>query len=153
METAVDLLVNGSPMAAFAIFLIYLYTTTSKKTDALVDKFMEQIEKMREGNKGEIEEMRQRYDVVIERYHTEQGGLRGKLFTVAGEINRTVDAVSLAQEGTTAMIEDLMDRVKALEARGSKLQLGLDKTCDTLKEMQQETKLKELADKAVAARQ
>tara|TARA_Y100000034_G_scaffold109115_1_gene140055 strand:- start:874 stop:1011 length:138 start_codon:yes stop_codon:yes gene_type:complete len=29
---------------------------------------------------------------------------------------------------------------------------SVDRTCDTLKEMQQEAKLKELADKAVAAR-
>ena len=153
METAVDLLVNGSPMAAFAIFLIYLYTTTSKKTDALVDKFMDQIEKMRETNKGDIEEMRQRYDAVIDRYNTERTELRGQLFTEAGEINRKVDAVSLTQEGTASMVEDVMDRVKTLEVMCSKLQESLDKTRDTLKEMQQEAKLKDLAEKTIAARQ
>ena len=152
METAVDLLVNGSPMAAFAIFLIYLYTTTSKKTDALVDKFMDQIEKMRESNKGDIEEMRQRYDAVIERYNTERTELRGQLFTEAGEINRKVDAVSLSQEGTASMVEDVMDRVKALETMCARLQESLDKCTETLKEMQQEAKFKELAEKTIATR-
>ena len=153
METAVDLLVNGSPMAAFAIFLIYLYTTTQKKTDALMDKFVEQIEKMREANKADIEEMRQRYDAVIDRYNTERAELRGQLFTEAGEINRKVDMLTLTHESHISLIEDINDRVKVLEVMGAKLQDTLDNTCYTLREMQQEAKMKELADKAVAARQ
>ena len=153
METAVDLLVNGSPMAAFAIFLIYLYTTTQKKTDALMDKFVEQIEKMREANKADIEEMRQRYDAVIERYNTERTELRGQLFNEAGEINRKVDMLTLTHESHISLIEDINDRVKVLEVMGAKLQDTLDNTCYTLREMQQEAKMKELADKAVAARQ
>ena len=153
METAVDLLVNGSPMAAFAIFLIYLYATTSKKTDALVEKFMDQIEKMRQSNKGDIEEMRQRYDAVIDRYNSERSEWRGKLFSEAGEINRKVDALSLTQEGASAMVEDVVDRVKALESICAKLQESLDKCTETLKEMHQEAKFKELAEKTIATRQ
>lgn len=152
METVLELLVNGSPMAAFAIFLIYLYTTTTKKTDALMTQFVEQIDKMREGNKEEITEMRQRYDAVIDRYNSERSELRGQLFTEAGEINRKVDVLTLTQEGTSVVVEDINDRVKVLEVMGAKLQDTLDNTCYTLREMQQEAKLKELADKAVAAR-
>ena len=152
MDTEIDLLVNGSPMAAFAIFLIYLHTTMQKRMDALVEKFQEQLDSMRGENRVEVEDMRQRYDQVIEKYNMERTELRSQLFTEMGEVNRKVDMVTLTQEGTVSMIEDLGDRVKALKGVCAKLQDSVDKSCDTLKEMQQEAKLRELADKAIAAR-
>ena len=55
MEASViDILLNGSPMAAFAVFLIYLYKTQQARMDSLVDKFQVQLEGIRKEYKEDV---------------------------------------------------------------------------------------------------
>lgn len=152
METAIDLLVNGSPMAAFAIFLIYLYTTMQKRMDALVDKFQTQLDKIRTENKDDLDEIRTRYDTVIEKYNDERQALRSKLLSETGEINRKLDVLGIQQEGEGSLIQDVFSRIKDLEISSSNLIKSVETISNALTQMQQESKLRELAAKAASER-
>ena len=77
MEASViDILLNGSPMAAFAVFLIYLYKTQQARMDSLVDKFQVQLEGIRKEYKEDVTELRSRYDGVIEKQNDERSRIK-----------------------------------------------------------------------------
>ena len=100
METGIiDLLVNGSPMAAFAIFLIYLYKTQMSRMDTLVDKFQDQIEKMRKEYKEDIEEIRKRYDAVISTYNEEAKDTRNTVSDKLGSVISSLKKISSELNG------------------------------------------------------
>ena len=145
METMIEMLIEYGSLGIFLAFMVWQYTTMQKRLDSLVDKFQEQIDKMRGENLSQVEELRARYDVVIDKYNRERSELRAQLLQEIGEMSRKSDVISLTQESLLSAIEDLKDRIKALEG-------VVDKTCHTLVEMQQEARLREMADKAMAAR-
>ena len=145
METMVEMLIEYGSLGIFLAFMVWQYTTMQKRLDSLVDKFQEQIDKMRGENSSQVEELRARYDTVIDNYNRERSELRAQLLHEIGEMSRKSDLIALTQENTISLVEDLKDRIKAVETL-------LDKTCHTLIEMQQEARLRELADKAIAAR-
>ena len=145
METMVELMIEYGSLGIFLAFMVWQYTTMQKRLDSLVDKFQEQIDKMRGENSSQVEELRARYDTVIDNYNRERSELRAQLLHEIGEMSRKSDLIALTQENTISLVEDLKDRIRAVETL-------LDKTCHTLIEMQQEARLRELADKAIAAR-
>jgi len=145
METMVEMLIEYGSLGIFLAFMVWQYTTMQKRLDSLVDKFQEQIDKMRGENSSQVEELRARYDTVIDNYNRERSELRAQLLHEIGEMSRKSDLIALTQENTISLVEDLKDRIRAVETL-------LDKTCHTLIEMQQEARLRELADKAIAAR-
>ena len=145
METMIEMLIEYGSLGIFLAFMVWQYTAMQKRLDSMVDKFQDQIDKMRGENLNQVEELRARYDTVIDKYNRERSELRAQLLQEIGEMNRKSDLIALTQENTLTLIEDLKDRIKTIETL-------LDKTCHTLLEMQQDAKLRELADKAMAAR-
>ena len=145
METMIEMLIEYGSLGIFLAFMVWQYTTMQKRLDSMVDKFQAQIDKMRGENLSQVEELRARYDTVIDKYNRERSELRAQLLQEIGEMSRKSDMIALTQESTLTLIEDLKDRIKTVETL-------LDKTCHTLLEMQQDAKLRELADKAMAAR-
>ena len=147
METSVlDILLNGSPMAAFAAFLIYLYRTQQTRMDGLVDKFQTQLEAIRKEYKDDVTELRGRYDAVISDQNSDKDrlktGIEARLKEVYGSlrnIHSTCQSLSISQEVTK---DELASIAKDVEQ-------GLS----IIKDMQEEAKLKEIAKQALQQNQ
>lgn len=71
IDTFKILLENGS-LGVFALFLIYNYFQQMKRLDEMSKKYMDHIDKLREGFKLDVSEVRDRYDKVIEKYDKEK---------------------------------------------------------------------------------
>ena len=134
----VDLLVNGSPMAAFAVFLIYLYKTQMARMDVLVDKFQSQLETMRKEYKVDVEELRSRYDGVIETYNSDaketRTSISDRLNSVGSalrKIGSDLSSLYISHETNRDEIRDLTNKVE----QGIKIIEG----------MQEEARLREIA--------
>lgn len=146
METSVvDVLLNGSPMAAFAVFLIYLYKTQQARMDTLVDKFQSQLEGIRKEYKEDVVELRGRYDAVISTQSQEKKAIKvgieerlKEVHTTLVSIKGTCQSLSISQEVTRDELATITKDV----------QTGLD----IIKAMQEEAKLKEIARQSVRAR-
>ena len=138
MDSIVELLVNGSPMAAFAIFLIYLYTTMQKRMDSLVERFQEQLEKIQTGQKEEITELRDRYDKVITTYNDERTQIRVNLAERIGKVGASIDNLP---------IETLQIQIEAVSLAQRNSHLLLEKGMEMMREQQDEAKLKAMAKK------
>lgn len=143
MESSVfDLLVNGSPMAAFAGFLIYLYRTQQARMDSLVDKFQGQLEVIRKEYKDDVQQLRGRYDAVIDGQNSEKDRIKtnidgrlNEIQMVLTNINATCQGLAISQELTKEELDEIAQNV----------QLGLS----ALKEMQDQSKMKEIARQAL----
>ena len=141
----VDLLVNGSPMAAFAIFLIYLYKQQMFRMDALVDKFQNQLEGMRKEYKSDVEEMRNRYDQVISTYNSEAKETRSSLADKLNGVGQTLRKVSTDLSNLWISHETNRDEIRDLTV---KVEQGI-KLVET---MQEEARLKAIARSAAHSR-
>ena len=75
----VDLLINGSPMLHSQSFYFYLYRNQQARMDSLVDKFQLQLDDIRKEYKGDVEELRSRYDIVIGGYNEEARATRSNV--------------------------------------------------------------------------
>jgi hypothetical protein len=71
IDTFKILLENGS-LGVFALFLIYNYFKQMKRLDEMNKSYMDHIDKLREGFKIDVGEVRERYDRVIEKYDKEK---------------------------------------------------------------------------------
>ena len=134
----VDLLVNGSPMAAFAVFLIYLYKTQQARMDALVDKFQLQLDDIRKEYKNDVQELRSRYDSVIGGYNEEARATRSnvgdRLHSVVQNLKKVGNDLSslyISHESSREELKDLTSKVE----QGIKIVQG----------MQEEARLREIA--------
>ena len=103
VDSLIASLLDYSALGLFAIYLIYQSIVNSKKSDKLILDFREEIDKMRETRKDEIETLRARYDTVIEDLNEHRDSLRddviGKTKAVLSKIHavhQNVETVSIA---------------------------------------------------------
>ena len=138
----VDILLNGSPMAAFAVFLIYLYKTQQARMDVLVEKFQTQLEAIRKEYKEDVSELRQRYDAVINTQNQERDRIKDNIEDRLKEvqtnlisIHSTCQGISISQEVHKTEVEQI--------AKGVKDALNV------IKDMQEQAKIREIAKQAM----
>ena len=93
MESGVfELLLEHGSLGLFAAFLVYQHLNMQKRFDALIQNFQEQLEKIQSIQKSEINEIRDRYDKVLESYNDERrSGLiwRRKLLKFKTKLSRS----------------------------------------------------------------
>jgi hypothetical protein len=143
--TFIDLLLNGSPMAAFAGFLIYLYRTQQARMDSLVDKFQDQLEGIRKEYKEDVVELRSRYDAVIDGQSQEKARIKTNIDSKLNEVQMVLTNINATCQGL-AISQELTK--EELDAIAQNVQLGLT----ALKDMQDQEKLKEIARQAIKSR-
>ena len=146
METSViDVLLNGSPMAAFAIFLIYLYKQQQARMDNLVDKFQQQLENIRQEYKGDVTELRGRYDAVIDGQNSERDRIQTNIETKLQEVRSSLSIVQGSCQALAVGHEVTKDELAVI---AKNVEHGLE----IIKSMQEEAKLKEIAKQALQNR-
>ena len=134
----VDLLINGSPMAAFAVFLIYLYRDQKTRMDALVDKFQAQLDEIRKEYKGDTEEIRIRYDSVISSYNEEAKATRSSVGDKLSSVVQNLRKVGTDLGSLYVSHESNRDELRELT---SKVEQGIK----MVQAIQEEARIKQLA--------
>lgn len=116
-QSVIDLLVNGSPMAAFAGFLAYNFFHNRKQIQEMNDKQFELFRTLQTEKEEQIERLRSRYDTVIERLEQRDQSLRSSLETRLDTVENTLTNI-------VAQLTTLTDRLQKLEIQ-SEIQKNL----------------------------
>ena len=143
MESGIlDLLINGSPMAAFAGFLIYLYRTQQARMDTLVDKFQTQLEAIRKEYKDDVTELRGRYDSVISGQNAARDRIKDGIEDRLKEVHNSLSTI---QSGVSKLLVSQEVEKDDITMMARNVEVGLE----IIKSMQEEAKLKEIAKHAL----
>lgn len=141
--SAVDVLLNGSPMAAFAVFLIYLYKTQQARMDALVERFQVKQEKIRKEYKEDVNELRLRYDAVIDGQNSERSRIKDSIEDRVKSLQQTLQTVHSTCQALSISAEVSKEEMNALAQT-------VESVLASLKEMQDQAKIREIAKQAMS---
>ena len=140
--SAVDVLLNGSPMAAFAVFLIYLYKTQQARMDALVERFHGQQDVIRKEYKEDVEQLRTRYDSVISSQNSERNRIKDSIEDRVKVVQQTLQTVHSTCQALSISQEVSKEEINALT-------ISVESVIATLKEMQNQAQIREIAKQAI----
>lgn len=140
--SAVDVLLNGSPMAAFAVFLIYLYKTQQARMDALVERFHGQQDVIRREYKEDVEQLRTRYDSVISSQNSERNRIKDSIEDRVKIVQQTLQTVHSTCQALSISQEVSKEEISALTT-------SVESVITTLKEMQNQAQIREIAKQAI----
>ena len=140
--SAVDVLLNGSPMAAFAVFLIYLYKTQQARMDSLVERFHAQQDVIRKEYKEDVEQLRSRYDSVISSQNSERNRIKDSIEDRVKLVQQTLQTVHSTCQALSISQEVSKEEISALTT-------SVESVITTLKEMQNQAQIREIAKQAI----
>ena len=123
----VDLLVNSSPLAGFAIYLVMQNKSKSRKVDEINDKSESRSEAMTDRFESRESSLRERYDKVISDLQLEKDSLKD-------ESQSTIAMLS-------SKLESLERQIGAIEKKFDRIMASLD----NLSTIVQELRLKDIA--------
>ena len=145
MDTLTEYLLEFGSMGMFAAFLVWQHLNMQKRFDSLIDRFQEQIEKLRSDQKSEIDDVRDRYDKVISTYNEERDQIRVDLVDQMRNVESKISCLS--KELESLPFETVQIQIEGLSLNQRNAQIALDKIQDYLKKMEEEAKLKAMARK------
>jgi len=123
----VDLLVNSSPLAGFAIYLVMQNKIMTKKVDTINDKSEIRSEALTERFESRESSLRDRYDKVISDLQLEKDSLKD-------ESQATISMLS-------SKLESLERQIGEIEKKFDRIMVALD----NLSNVVQELRLKDIA--------
>ena len=123
----VDLLVNSSPLAGFAIYLVMQNKSMSRKVDEINDKSESRSEAMTDRFESRESSLRERYDKVISDLQLEKDSLKD-------ESQATISMLS-------SKLESLERQIGEIEKKFDRIMAALD----SLSNVVQELRLKDIA--------
>ncbi len=138
MDDITTILLEQGSLGLFAAFLIYQFFQMNKRLDQRNENFMSQLDKIKESNKEEINQLRDRYDAVINSYNDERTQIR---INLAEKITKVENKIE------TLPFDNLQIQIEAISLGQRANQAILDKGMDLIKQMQEDAKLKEMARK------
>lgn len=103
-QTVIDLMVNGSPMAAFAGFLAWNFFQNRKQIQEMNDKQFQLFRELQNEKEEQVEKLRSRYDVVIERLEERDQKLRT---SIEGRLDTLEKAIQVISDKITSLAERL----------------------------------------------
>ena len=138
MDDITTILLEQGSLGLFAAFLIYQFFQMNKRLDQRNENFMSQLDKIKESNKEEINQLRDRYDAVINSYNDERTQIRINLAEKITQVENKIERLPF---------DNLQIQIEAISLGQRANQAILDKGMDLMKQMQEEAKLKEMARK------
>tara|TARA_R100000458_G_C8274243_1_gene249164 strand:- start:887 stop:1321 length:435 start_codon:yes stop_codon:yes gene_type:complete len=138
VDDITTILLEQGSLGLFAAFLIYQFFQMNKRLDQRNENFMSQLDKIKESNKEEINQLRDRYDAVINSYNDERTQIR---INLAEKITKVENKIE------TLPFDNLQIQIEAISLGQRANQAILDKGMDLIKQMQEDAKLKEMARK------
>ena len=118
-QTVLDLLINGSPMAGFAAFLAWNFFQNRKQITEMNEKQFELFRELQSEKEVQVEKLRDRYDVVIERLESRDASLRSSIESRLEQVETTLTVIM-------TKLATMADRLQKLEI-SSEVQKNLTK--------------------------
>jgi len=138
MDDISTILLEQGSLGLFAAFLIYQFFQMNKRLDQRNENFMSQLDKIKESNKEEINQLRDRYDAVISSYNDERTQIRINLAEKITKVEHSIQNLPF---------DNIQIQIEAISLGQRANQSTLEKGMDIMKQMQEEAKLKEMARK------
>ena len=109
-STLIDLIIGGSPMAAFAAFLAWNFFQNRKQIQEMNDKQFEIFRELQTEKETQVNLLRDRYDVVIERLETRDRDLRTS-------IEGRLDSLEKSMHDLAVQLTSMANRLQKLEIK------------------------------------
>ena len=118
IDQVLTLLTSGSPMVAFAVYLIWSNSRSEKRLDELNSQFMARVDAMVSENKTEIEALRVRYeereDAQRERWQSVVTQLQQDRESMERDILRNAQSTREAVEKLSLAVEAFNQQITAI---------------------------------------
>jgi hypothetical protein len=118
IDQVLSLLTSGSPMVAFAVYLIWSNSRSEKRLDELNSQFMGRVDTMVSENKAEIEALRIRYeereDAQRDRWQTVVTQLQQDRESMERDILRNAQTTREAVEKLSLAVEAFNQQITAI---------------------------------------
>ena len=138
MDSIYTYLLEFGSMGIFAAFLVWQHLSMQKRFDRLVDKFQEQLEKIRIESKVEVADIRGRYEVILQNYNEERAEIRVSLSGEMKECSQKIETFGIILGGYEGALEAIQDTQR--ENRQT-----IETSLAIIQEMKQEAKMIALA--------
>ena len=148
MEPLTESLLEFGAMGMFAAFLVWQYLNMQKRFDSLIDRFQEQIEKLRVDQKSEIDDIRDRYDKVITTYNEERLQVRTDLSDQMSQVATQMG--TMANNMQTLPFDNIQIQIEALALNQRNAQLILERISEYMKSIEEEKKLQAMVARKLA---
>ena len=141
VDQVVQLLTSGSPMVAFAIYLIWSNSRSEKRLDEVNSQFMDRVDKMVGENKIEIEklrdrheqredELRERWQGVVSQLQNDREIMERDLLRTAQTTHEAVNKLSQAIEGFSAQVLSISQTMDRISERLQQVDTKADRIID-----------------------
>ena len=121
-ESLFKVILDYGSLGIMCAFLFYLHLQTTKRNDALSDRFTDQLNKLRDDSKAEEERIRERFMDVISKYdgerdtfYQERTQLRSNLAAKMSEMPKEAVSMSAKLDAIGVSIEGLANSLKSIE--------------------------------------
>lgn len=116
MESIIGGLVDYGMAGLFIAFMVWQYMQNQKRMDALQDKFLESIDKVRKENKENEELIRARYDKVVETYQNTKDNLLRELSDTVKDLQSSIIKLESMESSSMIRITELGDTVEDVKS-------------------------------------
>ena len=134
----IDALLEYGSMGLFAAFLVWQHLNMQKRFDALVDKFQTQLTGFQDKAEDNEEKLRGRYDTVISQYQEDKNSFSSSTIRKLETIEKGIDSLPF---------DSVLIQIEALSMAQRSSQKAIEKGMGIIKDMQEEQKMKEMAEK------
>ena len=93
MDSVSSALLEYGAMGIFAAFLVWQHLSMQKRSDAMIEKFQSQLKEIMNTHKVELDNMRARYDQVIEKHQQNYEQIRALIADKIAEVDRDTDSI------------------------------------------------------------
>lgn len=116
MESIIGGLVDYGMAGLFIAFMVWQYMQNQKRMDALQDKFLDSIDKVRKENKENEELIRARYDKVVETYQNTKDNLLRELSDTVKDLQSSIIKLESMESSSMIRITELGDTVEDVKS-------------------------------------
>jgi|TARA_R100001086_G_C11644490_1_gene205482 hypothetical protein len=102
-----DLLINSSPLAGFAAYLVFQTKGLQKRMDSLNQKAVDREDMLRNDQQEHITMLRGRYDKVISDLQSEKAVLQTTNHNALTALEKKVDALVMTVESINQVVQEL----------------------------------------------
>ena len=119
----VDLLVNSSPLAGFAIYLVTQNKSMSKKVDEINDKSEARSEILTERFEAREAHLRERYDVVISDLQREKEAIKDDSIATISLLSNKLDALERHIQDVDKKFDQIISQLQQLSTTVQELRI------------------------------
>lgn len=150
-----DMLVEYGMAGIFIAYMIWQDSANSKKSEAQLEKFDSQLDRIREKQQADERALRDRYDSVIEKYDAERDDLKVEVMSLIKDSSNQIENFQKSLEDFSVHLKSqnflIEDQSRSLEKNGDHIKSILASVESCLKLIQDMISDQKIRDAASAA--